>query len=83
MLPLLFFRIGRDNAPFHVISKIQTTKISTNPTHSEYNVFSLATFSILLAPQFPKNSKNLIVQDRNVRAAYRDKILTPVHVLSK
>ena len=28
------FRIGSDNAPFHVISKIQTTKISINPTHS-------------------------------------------------
>ena len=36
-----------------------------------------------ISPQFPKNSKNLIVQDRNVRTAYRDKILTPVHVLSK
>jgi len=31
------------NAPFHVISKIQTTKISINPTHSEYNAFSEAT----------------------------------------
>ena len=107
------FRIGSDNAPFHVISKIQTTKISLNPTHSEYNAFSIATenikfyrtylawlgypqkdptpletdcapaFSILLAPDFPKNSKNLLVQDRSVREAYRDKILTPVHVLSK
>jgi hypothetical protein len=107
------FRIGRDSAPFHVISKIQTTKISINPTHSEYNAFSEATerikyyrhylawlgypqqdptplendcapaFSILLAPQFPKNSKNLLVQDRNVRAAYEDKVITPVHVLSK
>jgi hypothetical protein len=107
------FRIGSDNAPFHVISKIQRTKISINPTHSEYNAFSIATehikfyrrylawlgypqteptplendcapaFSILLAPHFPKNSKNLLVQDRNVREAYRDKILTPVHVLSK
>jgi len=37
------FRIGSDNAPFHVISKIQTTKISINPTHSEYNAFSVAT----------------------------------------
>jgi len=36
-----------------------------------------------ISPQFPKNSKNLLVQDRNVRAAYRDKILTPVHVISK
>ena len=27
--------------------------------------------------------KNLLVQDRNVRAAYHDKILTPLHVLSK
>ena len=107
------FRIGSNNAPFHVISKIQRTKISINPTHSEYNAFSIATehikfyrryldwlgypqadptplendcapaFSILLAPHFPKNSKNLLVQDRNVREAYRDKILTPVHVLSK
>ena len=34
---------GSDNAPFHVISKIQTTKISINPIHSEYNVFSIAT----------------------------------------
>jgi len=40
-------------------------------------------FSILLAPQFPKNSKNLLVQDRNIHAAYEDKIITPVHVLSK
>ena len=107
------FRIGHDKAPFHVISKIQTTKISINPTHSEYNAFSMATehikiyrrylawlgysqpeptplendcapaFSILTAPSFPKNSKNLLVQDRNVREAYRDQIITPVHVLSK
>jgi hypothetical protein len=107
------FRIGTDNAPFHVISKVQTTKISLNPTHSEYNAFSIAAenikfyrtylawlgypqkdptpletdcapaFSILLAPDFPKNSKNLLVQDRSVREAYTDKILTPVHVLSK
>ena len=105
------FHIGSDNASFHVISKIQTTKISLNPTHSEYNAFSIATehikvyrrylawlgypqrdptplendcapaFSILTAPSFPKNSKNLLVQDRNVREAYRDQILTPVHVL--
>ena len=40
-------------------------------------------FSILLAPHFPKNSKNRLVQDRDVREAYHDKILTPVHVLSK
>jgi hypothetical protein len=102
------FRIGSDNAPFHVISKI-----SINPTHSEYNAFSIATehikfyrrylawlgypqleptplendcapaFSILTAPHFPKNSKNLLVQDRNVREAYRDQILRPVHVLSQ
>jgi hypothetical protein len=106
------FRIGQDNAPFHVISQVQTTKISLNPTHSEYNAFSIAAenikfyriylawlgypqlaptpletdcapaISILKAPHFPKNSKNLLVQDRNVRAAYRDKILIPVHVLS-
>ena len=104
------FRIGTDNAPFHVISKIQTTKISLNPTHSEYNAFSIATenikfyrtylawlgypqidptpletdcapaFIILLAPDFPKNSK---IQDCSVREAYCDKIFTPVHVLSK
>ena len=107
------FRICTDDAPFHVISKVQTTKISLNPTHSEYNAFSIAAenikfyrtylawlgypqkdptpletdcapaFSILLAPDFPKNSKNLLVQDRSVREAYHDKILTPVHVLSK
>jgi hypothetical protein len=107
------FRIGEDNAPFHVISKIQTTKISINPTYSEYNAFSIATehskfyrhylawlgypqeaptplendcapaFSILMAPHFPKNSKNLLVQDRNVREAYHYKIITLVHVLSK
>jgi len=40
-------------------------------------------FSILTAPHFPKNSNNLLVQDRNVREAYKDKIITPVHVLSK
>jgi hypothetical protein len=87
------FRIGIDNAPFHVISKIQTTRISINPTHSEYSAFSIATehikfyrtylawlgypqkdptpleidcapaFSILTAPHFPKNSKNLLVQE--------------------
>ena len=107
------FRIGTDNAPIHVISKIQTTKISINPTLSEYNAFSIATeyikfchtyltwlgypqkdptpletdcapaFSILTAPHFPKNSKNLLVQDRSVREAYHDKIITTVHVLSK
>ena len=38
--------------------------------------------SIIEAPQFPKNSKNLLVKDRNVRAAFRDGILTAVHVLS-
>jgi len=31
----------------------------------------------------PKNSKNLLVQDRSVCEAYHDKILTPIHVLSK
>ena len=36
------FRIGQDNAPFHVISQVQTTKISLNPTHSEYNAYSIA-----------------------------------------
>ena len=107
------FRIGKDNAPFHVISHVQRTKISLNPTHSEYNAFSIATehikfyrtylswlgfpqsaptpletdcapaISILEAPHFPKHSKNLLVQDRNVRAALRDGILSPVHVLSK
>jgi hypothetical protein len=40
------FRIGTDNAPFHVISKVQTTKISFNPTHSEYNAFSIAAENI-------------------------------------
>ncbi len=40
-------------------------------------------FSILTAPHFPKNSKTLLVQDRSVREAYHDKILTPVHVLSQ
>ncbi len=38
--------VSTDNAPFHVISKIQTTKISLNPTHSEYNAFSIATENI-------------------------------------
>jgi hypothetical protein len=95
------FRIGRYNATFHVISKIQTTKISINPTHSEYNAFSIATEHIkfyrrclawLGYPQLePTPLENgrapafsiLIVQDRNVREAYRDQILTPVHFLSK
>jgi hypothetical protein len=36
-----------------------------------------------MAPHFPKNSKNLLVQERSVREAYRDKILTPVRVLSQ
>jgi hypothetical protein len=36
------FRIGQDNAPFHVISQVQTTKISLNPTHSKHNAFSIA-----------------------------------------
>jgi len=106
------FRIGQDNAPFHVISKAQTSTVSLNPTHSEYNAFSVATeqikfyrlylawlgypqagptpletdcapaMSILEAPHFPRNSKTLLVQDRNVRAAYRDGIITPVHVQS-
>ena len=39
--------------------------------------------SILEALHSPKNSKNLLVQDRNVRAALSDGILSPVHVLSK
>jgi hypothetical protein len=95
-----------------VISQVQRTKISLNPTHSEYNAYTIATeqikfyrtyltwlgypqsgptpletdcapaISILEAPQFPKNSKNLLVQDRNVRAAFHDEIITPVHVLS-
>ena len=30
-----------------------------------------------------KNSKNLLVQDRNVREAYHDKIITSVHIVSK
>jgi hypothetical protein len=45
-LAVVSFRIGTDNAPFHVISKIQTTKISLNPTHSEYNAFSITTENI-------------------------------------
>jgi len=107
------FAVHPLTAPFYVISKIQTSKISINPTHSEYNAFSIATehikfyrtylawlgypqkdptpletdcaptFSILTAPHLPKNSKNLLVQDRSVREAYRDKILTPVHVFSQ
>ena len=40
-------------------------------------------FSIPMNPSFPKNSKNLLVQDRSAREAYRDNILTPVHILSK
>ncbi len=31
---------------------------------------------------FPKNSKNRLVQDRNVRAAYHDGIITLIHVQS-
>jgi hypothetical protein len=111
--PSISFRIGKDSAPFHVISHVQRTKISLNPTHSEYNAFSIATehikfygtylswlglpqfaptpletdcapaISIFETPHFPKNSKNLLVQDQNVRAALRDGILSPVHVLSK
>ena len=106
------FRIGKTNAPFHVISHVQKTKITINPTHSEYNAFHHAVehikfyrtyldwlgypqtdptpletdcapaISIMDAPHFPKNSKNLLIQDRNVRAAYRDGIITPVHVQS-
>ena len=34
------------------------------------------------APSFPKNSKNLLIQDRNVRLAYHDQIISPVHVQS-
>ena len=40
------FRIGHDNAPFHVISKAERTNISLNPTHSEYTAFSIATEQI-------------------------------------
>ena len=106
------FRIGQTNAPFHVISHIQKTKITINPTHSEYDAFHHAVehvkfyrtylswlgypqvdptpletdcapaISIMDAPSFPKNSKNLLIQDRNVRAAYHDNIITPVHVQS-
>jgi hypothetical protein len=98
--------------PMLLISHIQKTKITINPTHSEYNAFHHAVehakfyrtylnllgypqtdptpletdcapaISIMDAPDFPKNSKNLLVQDRNVRAAYRDHIISPVHVKS-
>jgi hypothetical protein len=59
------FRIGTDNAPFHVISKIQTTKISLNPTHWEYNAFSIATENIkyyrtyLAWPGYPQKDPTL------------------------
>jgi len=106
------FRIGQTNAPFHVISHIQKTKITINPTHSEYDAFHHAVehikyyrtyltwlgypqadptpletdcapaISIMDAPSFPKNSKNLLIQDRNVRLAYHHQIISPVHVQS-
>ena len=55
--------------------------------HSSFSpcaTFNLkATSENSTAPSFPKNSKNLLLQDRNVREAYRDQTPTPVHVLSK
>jgi len=37
------YRIRFDNAQFHVVSQIQTSNISLNPTHAEYAAFSAAT----------------------------------------
>jgi len=34
------YRIGSDNAPFHVVSQIKASNISLNPTHAEYATFS-------------------------------------------
>jgi len=34
------------------------------------------------APFFPRNSKNALLQDRNVREAMNDEIVDIVHVLS-
>ena len=91
--------IGEDSAPYHVISRAQTTKISLNPTHSEYSCASLTTelvkfdrtfcdwillpqseptiiktdsapsIATALAPNFPRHSKNLLVEYHNVREA--------------
>ena len=105
--------IGEDSAPYHVISRAQTTKISLNPTHSEYSCASLTTelvkfdrtfcdwillpqsaptviktdsapsIATALAPNFPRHSKNLLVEYHNVREAIAADIIRPVHVLSK
>ena len=38
---------------------------------------------MVTAPFFSRNSKNLLIQDRNVRVATTDSIVDFVHVLSK
>ena len=45
----------------------------TDPTPPETDC--APAISIMDAPHFPKNSKNLLIQDRNIRAAYRDGII--------
>ena len=109
----LALRIGHDSAPFHVVSRVQRTKISLNPRDSEYSGLSELTelvkfdrtflswillpqasptvietdsapsIATAVAPSFPRHSKNLLVENRNVRAAIDAGIIQPVHVLSK
>jgi len=44
---------------------------------------SASCISTIEAPTFPKNCKNLLVENRNVRDAYAEGIIRPIHVASK
>ena len=104
--------ISHDSASFHVLSRVQRTKISLNPRDSEYSGLSESTelvkfdriflawiffpqdsqtiietdsapsIATVVAPSFPRHSKNLLVENRNVRAAIAAGVIHPVHVLS-
>ena len=77
-LPLRSLSILPIPSTTHSRSPLNTLSSTTTPLETD----CAPAISILEAPHFPKNSKNLLVQDRNVRAAYRDGILLPVHVIS-
>jgi hypothetical protein len=57
-------------------------KMDKSRRDEEAKLCTFLSISIMDAPNFPKNSKNLLIQDRNVRIAYHDGIINPVHVQS-
>jgi len=75
------FSVATEHIKFfrHYLAWLGYPKQDSTPLATD----SALAFRILTAPQFHKNSKKLLVQDRNVREAYKDKIITHVHVLSK